>query len=249
MLSAVSGSLGVPESPASRPPRSPWAAIMVPPDTGLGAEPVWLSAPPPPQAASRLALSTRAPRVRLRGTAWAGWRRETEEVMRVLSARGRRDAVWPEGTCAGRAAVREARGRFFMIQRGRVGGLHGGPVQAIGNAVPFMDRPESSGRNRLQRTAVWPGGSQGDVVKKSRAFWAGCGVCETLEGWVAARQGQGGGPADGRDEWPVGRDQGADSRPADEWGQVSGQTRDFSVIIMLPRAINISRTPEILSIT
>ena len=129
------------------------------------------------------------------------------------------------------------------------GGLHGGPVQAIGNAVPFMDRPESSGRNRLQRTAVWPGGSQGDVVKKSRAFWAGCGVCETLEGWVAARQGQGGGPADGRDEWPVGRDKGACSRPADEWGQVPGQTRDFSVIIMLPRAINISRTPEILSIT
>ena len=53
---------------------------------------------------------------------------------------------------------------------------------------------------------------------------------------MAARQGQGGGPADGRDEWQVGRDEGADSRPADEWGQVSGQTRDFSVIIMLPRA-------------
>ena len=85
-----------------------------------------------------------------------------------------------------------------MIQRGRVGGLHGGPVQAIGNAVPFMDRPESSGRNRLQRTAVWPGGSQGDVVKKSRAFWAGCGVCETLGGQVAGQQGSGGLAADRR---------------------------------------------------
>ena len=81
---------------------------------------------------------------------------------------------------------------------GRVGGLHGGPVQAIGNAVPFMDRPESSGRNRLQRTAVWPGGSQGDVVKKSRAFWAGCGVCETLGGQVAGQQGSGGLAADRR---------------------------------------------------
>ena len=52
--------------------------------------------------------------------------------------------------------------------------------------------------DRLQRAAVWPGAPRAMFVKKSRAFWAGCGVCETLGGQVAGQQGSGGLVADRR---------------------------------------------------